>query len=404
MWPAIRSFFCILSIVLGSGTVANAQGPTVGHIPRGSRVVIAPMGGFETYFAAAVREKKVPITLTLDKDSAQFFVVSTDTEWQGFIYGSAASANWSRSGGSAASGSAGSSTRGLEASIMLIDAKTKDVVWAYEVHKSSHGALLLGTLAARGKQSVAEACAKHLKEFIEKIKDSGTGAPEGLQVPGGHAEIARSTSNSSTPSSEGPNSQSSQSQQPTSPSSVTIGSTPTGAEIYLDQDFVGNTPSTINVQIGNHSITVKKTGFQDWLRDIRFSGGTITLNAELIPGTASPVTAPSKKQFSVSGGSPVAPSQGEPRPAEKSSGWLGISTKKDSAGDALVTSVTADGPAARGGLKVGDVITGVNGIRLTDESFEAQIANHKPGSTIRIGYTRSAWGFETSVVVGTNPH
>jgi len=51
---------------------------------------------------------------------------------------------------------------------MLIDAKTKDVVWAYEVHKSSHGALLLGTLAARGEQSLAEACAKHLKEFIEK--------------------------------------------------------------------------------------------------------------------------------------------------------------------------------------------------------------------------------------------
>jgi hypothetical protein len=26
---------------------------------------------------------------------------------------------------------------------MLIDAKTKDIIWAYEVHKSSHGGLLL---------------------------------------------------------------------------------------------------------------------------------------------------------------------------------------------------------------------------------------------------------------------
>jgi len=57
-------------------------------ITAGSRVVIAPMGGFETYFAAAVREKKVPITLTLDKTSAQYFVVSTNTEWQGFVFGS----------------------------------------------------------------------------------------------------------------------------------------------------------------------------------------------------------------------------------------------------------------------------------------------------------------------------
>lgn len=139
-------------------------------IPVGARIVIAPMGGFETYFAAAVREKKVPVTLTLERASAQYFVVSTDTEWQGFVFGSGGAANWNPSGGSAAYGSSASSTRGLEASIMVIDAKTKDVVWAYEVHKSSHGSLFFGTLGARGKQSVAEACAKHLKEYIEKGK------------------------------------------------------------------------------------------------------------------------------------------------------------------------------------------------------------------------------------------
>jgi hypothetical protein len=146
----------------------KASGPA--PVSAGARVVIAPMGGFETYFAAAVREKKVPITLTLDKASAQFFVVSTNTEWQGFVYGSGGSASWNRSGGSSAFGASASSTRGLEASIMLIDAKSKDVVWAYEVHKSSHGALLFGTFGARGQQSIAEACAKHLRDFIESGK------------------------------------------------------------------------------------------------------------------------------------------------------------------------------------------------------------------------------------------
>jgi hypothetical protein len=141
-----------------------------GQIAPRSRIVIAPMGGFETYFAAAIREKGVPVTLTLDKNSAQYFVVSTETEWRGFVYGSGASADWGPAGGHYAGGSAGSSTRGLESSIMLIDARSKDVVWAYEVHKSSHGALLFGTLAARGQQSLAEACAKHLKEFMEKGK------------------------------------------------------------------------------------------------------------------------------------------------------------------------------------------------------------------------------------------
>lgn len=145
---------------------ASGSGP----IRRGARIVIAPMGGFETYFAAAVREKKVPISLTLDKASAEYFVVSTNTDWRGFVYGAGGGATWNGAGGSAAYAATASSTRGLEASIMVIDARTKDVVWAYEVHKSSHGALLFGTFGARGEQSIAEACAKHLKEYIEKGK------------------------------------------------------------------------------------------------------------------------------------------------------------------------------------------------------------------------------------------
>ena len=141
-----------------------------GQIHPGARIVIAPMGGFETYFAAAIREKGVPITLTLDRDSAQYFVVSTETEWRGFVAGSSAGADWSPTGGHFGSASGASSTRGLESSIMLIDAKSKDVMWAYEVHKSTHGALIFGTLGARGQQSLAEACAKHLKEYMETGK------------------------------------------------------------------------------------------------------------------------------------------------------------------------------------------------------------------------------------------
>jgi len=118
---------------------AADMGSSKGSAPvqAGSRIVIAPMGGFETYFAAAVREKKVPITLTLDRASAQYFVVSTNEEWQGFVYGAGGSAGWTRAGGTASYGAGASSTRGLEASIMIIEARTKDVVWAYEVHKNS---------------------------------------------------------------------------------------------------------------------------------------------------------------------------------------------------------------------------------------------------------------------------
>jgi len=70
--------------------------------------------------------------------------------------------------------------------------------------------------------------------------------------------------------------------------SLAVSSTPAGADIYLDGQFVGNTPSTLNVT-GSHTVAVKKNGFQDWTRQMSFSGGSITLNAELIVGTGKPI-------------------------------------------------------------------------------------------------------------------
>jgi len=71
----------------------------------------------------------------------------------------------------------------------------------------------------------------------------------------------------------------------TAPTNITITSTPTGAEMYVDENFVGNTPSTVNVPSGRHSISVKKAGFRDWVREMNLSGGTITLVAELVPNS-----------------------------------------------------------------------------------------------------------------------
>lgn len=71
---------------------------------------------------------------------------------------------------------------------------------------------------------------------------------------------------------------------PTSPviqASVTIDSTPAGADIEIDGAFVGNAPSTISVAPGSHQITVKKKGFTDWTKTLNVTGGTVHLNAEL---------------------------------------------------------------------------------------------------------------------------
>jgi len=70
-------------------------------------------------------------------------------------------------------------------------------------------------------------------------------------------------------------------QAPANSASLSIESTPPGADIEIDGAFVGNTPSTIAVALGSHQIAVKKKGFTDWTRTMNVTGGSIHLNAEL---------------------------------------------------------------------------------------------------------------------------
>jgi len=59
-------------------------------------------------------------------------------------------------------------------------------------------------------------------------------------------------------------------------------SNPTGADIEVDRNFVGNTPSDVQVSDGEHTVSVKKAGFKDWERKLKVSGGSsVHLNAEL---------------------------------------------------------------------------------------------------------------------------
>jgi len=67
----------------------------------------------------------------------------------------------------------------------------------------------------------------------------------------------------------------------TTEASITIDSTPSGADIEVDGNFVGNTPSTIAIPSGSHEITVKKKGYVLWERKMNVTGGIVHLNAEL---------------------------------------------------------------------------------------------------------------------------
>ena len=55
-----------------------------------------------------------------------------------------------------------------------------------------------------------------------------------------------------------------------------------GTDILLDGGFVGNTPSDVQVPEGEHTVTLRKTGYKDWERKIKVTAGSsIHLNAEM---------------------------------------------------------------------------------------------------------------------------
>ena len=121
---------------------AVAPAPQTKILP-GSKVFIEPMDGFDTYLSAAMLKKKVPIVIVDDRAKADFIMVgSSHVDKAGWAKTIFVSPN-----------------PHAEASISVKDAHSGNMVFAYNVDKSN---------AVRANQSTAEACAKHLKEAIEK--------------------------------------------------------------------------------------------------------------------------------------------------------------------------------------------------------------------------------------------
>ncbi len=62
---------------------------------------------------------------------------------------------------------------------------------------------------------------------------------------------------------------------------LSVTSVPDGADIEVDGSFMGNTPSSIELVSGEHTVSVKKFGYKTWERKIKLTSGDVKLNAEL---------------------------------------------------------------------------------------------------------------------------
>jgi putative serine protease PepD len=86
--------------------------------------------------------------------------------------------------------------------------------------------------------------------------------------------------------------------------------------------------------------------------------------------------------------------------------YLGVSTGDSSSGTAgaTVSSVSAGGPAADGGLRAGDVVTAFDGTSVSDATdLVAAIATHQPGDKVQLTVRRGSSTEHLTVTLGTQP-
>jgi hypothetical protein len=66
------------------------------------------------------------------------------------------------------------------------------------------------------------------------------------------------------------------------PTAITVDASAPNCDIEVDGNFMGNTPSTLNLAPGKHDIVVKKSGFRDWNRTMTVTSGTVRVSVDMI--------------------------------------------------------------------------------------------------------------------------
>jgi hypothetical protein len=63
---------------------------------------------------------------------------------------------------------------------------------------------------------------------------------------------------------------------------VVVSSVPDGADVYVDDNFVGNAPATLNLVAGKHTVKVSQDGYKAWTKEVSvFADSEVSLKAAL---------------------------------------------------------------------------------------------------------------------------
>jgi len=131
------------------------------------------------------------------------------------------------------------------------------------VQKTGDSIFSKSTLSVGGAvQDACSAIVEHWTAHASQLKLASMGFGSGSYGEGGYGGVQAAATNQAT--------------------AVTVDANTPNCDIEVDGNFVGNTSSTINLAPGKHQIVVKKTGYQDWTRNVAITSGAIHLSAEMV--------------------------------------------------------------------------------------------------------------------------
>jgi len=218
-------------------------------------VYIEPQQGFETYIAAAISKKNVPVDVVTDQTKADYALKAAPVQIK------------SESTGGKVARCLFASCVGIEdkgnVSVQFIDTSSSKMLWAYSVNKQKGG--------SKNEQAMAEAIDKHLKDFVE--------SKSGKEILSARAsELAMAQPEPSPAAAD--NLQAGPAQPP---ASIAVKSTPPGCDIDVDGKYMGSTPSTIQLTPGDHLVSIEKENLTPWQRTMTVTaGGTSNIDATLV--------------------------------------------------------------------------------------------------------------------------
>ena len=216
-------------------------------------IYIEPQQGFETYISAAISKKNVPVDVVTDQTKADYALKAAPVEIK------------SESTGGKIARCLFASCIGIEdkgnVSVQFIDTSSSKMLWAYSVNKQKVG--------SKNEQSMAEAIAKHLKDFVE--------SKSGKEILSARASEPTMAQPETAPE------DSSQAEPAMPPASIVVKSTPPGCDINIDGKYMGSTPSTIQLTPGDHLVSIEKENLTPWQRTMTVtSGGSSNIDATLV--------------------------------------------------------------------------------------------------------------------------